>query len=243
MKEAPPKAVTLLSGGMDSTALLALVKSEGYDVTCLSVHYGQRHKKELEFAMATTRKLGIEHILIDLAGLAPLLEGSAISGSNPQAVPEGHYAAANMASTVVPNRNAILLSLAYALAITKKAKMVGVAVHAGDHAIYPDCRPGFILAFEQMETEAIDREIYGISAPHLYAPFLNLSKAEIVTKGDELGVPWIDTWSCYKGEEKHCGRCGTCVERIEAFKLAGVTDPTPYEDPEYALSVLAKEKK
>lgn len=240
MKEKLPRAVTLLSGGMDSTTLLALVRSEGYEVSCLSVHYGQRHKKELEYAMATTRKLGIEHRMLDLGEVLSIVGGSSLTSALP--VPEGHYTAANMAATVVPNRNAILLSLAYAYAITKDAKLVGVAVHAGDHAIYPDCRPEFINAFEQMEMQAIDREIYGMSAPHLYAPFLKMSKAEIVSKGEELGVPWADTWSCYQGQELHCGRCGTCVERIEAFRLAHVVDLTQYADKEFAEKVLTEKK-
>lgn len=239
-KEQPPRAIVLLSGGMDSTTLLYGVRSQGYEITALSVHYGQRHKKELEFAMGTTRKLGIDHRLIDLAFLGQL-GGSALTDSTP--VPEGHYTAANMAQTVVPNRNAILLSMAFALAISRQAKMVCTAVHAGDHAIYPDCRPEFILSFEEMERQAIDREIYGIAPPLLYAPYLKMTKAEICSQGQFLQVPWEDTWSCYQGEEIHCGRCGTCVERIEAFKLAKVVDPTRYEDQAFAEKVLEEEKK
>lgn len=230
----------LLSGGMDSTTLLYVLRDKGYTLSALSVHYGQRHKKELNFAMATTAKLGVDHHLVDASALTPMLKGSSLTDNIE--VPEGHYAADNMAATVVPNRNAILLSLAYALAITKQAEVVATAVHAGDHAIYPDCRPEFIAAFQAMENRAIDKAIYGMEAPALQTPFVHLTKAAIVQWGDELKVPWADTWSCYKGGEVHCGRCGTCVERIEAFKLARVEDPTPYSDKVFAKQVLSQER-
>lgn len=236
-----PVAVALLSGGMDSTTLVYYLKKQGYDVVCLSVHYGQKHKKELEYAMATTRRLGIEHKLIDFAGFATLLGPSAGSLTGTTAVPEGHYAAENMAQTVVPNRNAILLAAAYALATVREAKLVATAVHSGDHAIYPDCRPEFVEAFEAMEILALDPEIYHAPVPQLYAPFLLESKAAIAALGNELEVPWSDTWSCYKGGELHCGRCGTCVERIYSFNHSGVSDPTQYADRDFAIRVL-KEK-
>lgn len=235
-----PKAVVLFSGGMDSTTLLFDVISNGYQAIGLSVHYGQKHKVELVFAAAMTKKREIEHHVVDLAAIKGLIAGSALTGSGP--IPEGHYAAENMAQTVVPNRNAILLSLAYGLATSIKAAKVCTAVHAGDHAIYPDCRPGFIKAFEEMEQESITREIYGIRCPQLYAPFLNMSKADIVKHGASMEVPWEETWSCYNGDLSlgQCGRCGTCVERIEAFSLAGVLDPTRYQDKSFAEEVLAR---
>lgn len=234
-----PKAIVLLSGGMDSTTLLYTVLSQGYDAAVLSVHYGQRHKKELEYAMATTRQFGLEHKIIDLSALTPIISRSVLTSDSP--VPDGHYSELTMAQTVVPNRNAILLAIAFGFAITREAKMVATAVHAGDHFIYPDCRPEFVQAFEAMENVAIDRAIYGIPAPKLYAPFVMMTKAEICEKGQQLGVPWSNTWSCYKGGEIHCGTCGTCVERIEAFKIAKVEDPTQYEDIEGGMKIL-KEK-
>lgn len=233
-----PKAVVLLSGGMDSTTLLYSVRTAGYQAIGLSVAYGQRHSIELAFAQRLSGDLGIRHYIVDLENLKSYLSASALTGDIP--VPEGHYTADNMAQTVVPNRNAILLAIAFGFAVTEKAVKVCTAVHAGDHAIYPDCRPGFIKAFEAMQREAITREIYGIKCPDLYVPFLNMTKAQICKLGSDLGVPWERTWSCYNGTIPHCGRCGTCVERIEAFRLAGVSDPTQYQDTEFADRVLLK---
>lgn len=234
-----PRAVVLLSGGMDSTTLLYSILRDGYEVHALSVLYGQRHRKELEYAISTTRRLGVDHRILDLSSLGALLEGSSLTDSR-LSIPHGHYTAANMAQTVVPNRNAFLLAAAYAWAISLRAVRVGAAMHAGDHAIYPDCRQEFITAFEEMEKTAVDREISGMAAPKLYAPFIFLVKAEIVKHGAEMGVQFQETWSCYEGGEIHCGKCGTCVERIEAFKLAGVEDPTQYLDLAYAEKVLEK---
>jgi 7-cyano-7-deazaguanine synthase len=232
-----PKAVVLLSGGMDSTTLVHLLQDEGYLPYALSIKYGQRHSIELDYAYQTVQGLGIPHQIIDIKDVKELIGTSALTRNEIQ-VPEGHYAAENMAVTVVPNRNAFLLSIAYGWAVSLKAVKVCTAVHKGDHAIYPDCRPEFIKAFEEMERTAITREIYGIKCPDLYAPFVHLSKAEICAIGAVLDVDWRNTWSCYQGGTKHCGRCGTCVERIEAFKLAGVVDPTEYLDSDFAATVL-----
>lgn len=236
-----PKVVVLLSGGMDSTTLLYHMIDQQYEPVALSIHYGQRHAIELYYAKTLTHDLGIRHEVLDLMNLRELLRGSSLTSDIP--VPEGHYAADNMAATVVPNRNAILLAIAYGFATSIKAKKVCTAVHAGDHAIYPDCRPEFIKAFEDMERTAITREIYGISSPSMYAPFLHLSKAGIAALGDTLKVPWSRTWSCYQGSKtgevtSHCGRCGTCVERIWALHEAGIDDPTEYQDKEYAKGLL-----
>jgi 7-cyano-7-deazaguanine synthase len=141
-------------------------------------------------------------------------------------VPHGHYAAPNMAITVVPNRNAILLSISYGVAVAEGAEVVATGVHAGDHFVYPDCRPEFIKAFDEMQKTAV--EGFGDGLLRLYAPFVEWSKADIVATGARLDVPYADTWSCYEGGEVHCGECGTCVERREAFQLAGVQDPTIY---------------
>ncbi len=132
-----------------------------------------------------------------------------------------------MAITVVPNRNALMLSVAYAVAVAEKAQVVAIGVHAGDHFIYPDCRPEFITSYDTMQRIATE----GFGDPHLRleAPFLHLGKHQIVQLGTTLQVPYADTWSCYKGEERHCGTCGTCFERKEAFEFAGIPDPTEYE--------------
>ena len=218
------KAIAIVSGGMDSVTLAYLLASQGHDLHLLSFDYGQRHVKELEYARRCAADLGAEHTVIDLSTLTPLLRGSALTDDID--VPEGHYAAPNMRLTVVPNRNAIMLAIAYAAAGAEGAGIVATGVHAGDHPIYPDCRPEFIKAFDEMERHATDG--HAVEGLHLYAPFVNMSKADIVAVGAALFVPYANTWSCYKGDTVHCGVCGTCVERREAFKISGVTDPTIY---------------
>lgn len=218
------KAIAIVSGGMDSVTLAYLLASQGHDLHLLSFNYGQRHIKELEYARRCAADLGAAHTVIDLSALTPLLKGSALIDDID--VPEGHYAAPNMRLTVVPNRNAIMLAIAYAAAVAEGAGIVATGVHAGDHPIYPDCRPEFIAAFDRMERHATDG--YAADGLHLYAPFVTMTKAEIVALGAALLVPYDKTWSCYKGDTAHCGVCGTCVERREAFQLAGVDDPTLY---------------
>lgn len=220
-----PKAVAIVSGGLDSVTLAYVLHAQGYDLHLLSFDYGQRHKKELDYAILCAERLGASYDIVDLSGLAKLLTGSALTDDIP--VPDGHYAAPTMAITVVPNRNAIMLSIAYGAAVAQKAELVAIGVHGGDHFIYPDCRPGFIAAFDQMEKLAT--EGFADEKLHLSAPFLHLGKHNIVEQGAKLGVPYAETWSCYKGGEQHCGVCGTCYERREAFELAGVPDPTSYE--------------
>jgi 7-cyano-7-deazaguanine synthase len=215
------KVVLIYSGGLDSTVLLYHLMAEGHSVSSLSVHYGQRHAKELACAAAIAKRLGMRHEVADLRGVAGLLAGSSLTSPDIP-VPEGHYAEENMKATVVPNRNMILLALAAGWAISEKADAIAYAAHSGDHAIYPDCRAEFADAM---------RLAIGLADWHkvdLVRPFVSLTKADIVRRGAQLSVPFADTWSCYKGGELHCGRCGTCIERREAFHLAGVTDPTPY---------------
>ena len=217
--------VTTLSGGLDSVTLAHELVAEGFDVVGLSFHYGQRHAKELESAARCAERLGAAHHVVDLRSVGALLTGSALTDAS-VAVPEGHYTHESMAATVVPNRNAIMLSVAVGVAVAQGAEAVATAVHAGDHAIYPDCRPAFI---EAIQHEArIANEGFIADGFQVLAPFLHLSKDEIVRRGSALGVPFGETWSCYLGDELHCGRCGTCVERREAFDLAGVPDPTRY---------------
>ncbi len=217
------KAVVLLSGGLDSSVLLYDLQRRGYDVLPLAVNYGQRHGVEI-FAAADVASSAARALRVaDLSALRPLLAGSSQTDDDVP-VPDGHYTDPSMRATVVPNRNMLLLSVATAYAVSMEAKMVAYAAHAGDHPIYPDCRPQFIARL----ADAIELCHYEGQTPVLHAPFAHLPKAEIVRRGAELGVLFALTWSCYKGGARHCGTCGTCVERKEAFQLAGVDDPTPY---------------
>jgi 7-cyano-7-deazaguanine synthase len=211
---------------MDSVTLAYLLNSDGYQLHLLSVDYGQRHKKEIDYARRCAERLGASFDVADVSSVGRLLSGSALT--HDIEVPHGHYAAENMAVTVVPNRNAIMLSIAYGVAVARKAALVACAMHAGDHYVYPDCRPQFVEAFDAMQRQAVDG--FGDPNLRLYAPFIYMTKAEIVEIGTSLNVPYEDTWSCYEGRELHCGLCGTCNERKEAFRLANVPDPTEYQE-------------
>lgn len=223
----PTRAVALHSGGLDSTVMLYHLTDLGYDVLPISIYYGQRHARELYYADKICSRLGKKFRSVDMVELKRVLAGSGSSQIDDVEVPEGHYAEDNMAITVVPNRNMVLLSIAEAYAIANRATRVAYAAHAGDHAQYPDCRPEFIAAMDK----AI--QLCDHRPATLLAPFYDWSKADIVRRGAELNVPFDLTWSCYKGEERHCGRCGTCVERAEAFYIAKVDDPTKYDDKYY----------
>lgn len=213
------KAVVLLSGGLDSATLLAHLLAAGHDCRALSVDYGQRHRRELDAAASVARHFGAPHEVVALP--ASLLAGSALTtGGGP--VPHGHYADPTMRATVVPARNTVLLALAAAVAVREGCGAVALANHAGDHPVYPDCRPEFVAAFAGV-LALCDYEPVG-----LLAPFAARSKADVVRRGAELAVPFGLTWSCYEGAALHCGKCGTCVERLEAFRVASVDDPTEY---------------
>jgi len=220
-----PKAVVVISGGMDSTTALYKAIADGYEVYGISFNYGQRHKKELDYAAKICSELGIPHEIVDLQNITKLIDNSSLTGDIE--VPEGHYAQENMKITVVPNRNMIMYSIAVGYAVNLKAEAVFVGVHAGDHFIYPDCRPQFIEALDVASN--IGNEGFANKKFRIIAPFVHIGKHDIVKIGANLGVPYEWTWSCYKGEQKHCGKCGTCVERKEAFQLAQVDDPTEYE--------------
>lgn len=218
------KTVLIYSGGLDSTVLLAHLLNEGRELYALTINYGQRHAREIESA---TRICGLTpalkaHRVLDLSGIKPLLAGSSQTDES-VAVPHGHYTDETMKLTVVPNRNMLLLATAAAWAISLKADTIAYAAHAGDHAIYPDCRPEFVDAMQSALALA-DWHVLQIERP-----FITLTKADIVKRGSELGAFMAESWSCYEGKDKHCGRCGTCVERIEAFRLAGVVDRTQYK--------------
>jgi 7-cyano-7-deazaguanine synthase len=217
------KCVLIYSGGLDSTVALCWLRNEGYEVIALSCDYGQRHVTEIAAAEKMCRKFGVKHKVADLKGISEFLAGSSQT-SREIAVPHGHYADENMKKTVVPNRNMIMLSVATAWAIQEKAIAVAFGAHNGDHAIYPDCRPEFSKAMGQ----AI--RLCDWHAMELLRPFINKTKTEIVSMGSALDVPMEETWSCYEGNEFHCGKCGTCVERREAFAMSGVHDKTIYRE-------------
>lgn len=239
----PTSVIVILSGGLDSTTLLYYLLDRGYEVPCaVSFNYGQRHKKELEFAAHTCLKLGIEHVVIDLHK-SGFTEAIAVSGSSlvsDTEVPEGHYAADNMKATIVPNRNMVMLAIASSIAVARNADCVATGVHAGDHFIYPDCRPKFINRMSQAVT--VGNEGFGMEMG-IIAPFSSIMKEDIAFEALRVDVPLYDTWSCYKGGEVHCGKCGTCVERLEAIDGAlkkwhdagGIQkyDYTKYEDNEF----------
>ncbi|MCK5932299.1 MAG: 7-cyano-7-deazaguanine synthase QueC [Fulvimarina manganoxydans] len=221
------------SGGLDSVSLAHILASKGNLARIVSFDYGQRHRKELEFARAAAERLSVNFHLVDLSRLGAALTGSALTDAID--VPDGHYAEETMRVTIVPNRNAIMLTIAFGIAAAKGDDTVAAAVHGGDHFIYPDCRPEFTDAFAAMQRAALD----GYAEIALHVPFVHRTKADIVREGARAETPFAETWSCYKGGDRHCGRCGTCVERREAFHLAGVDDPTSYEDPDYWRAAIS----
>ena len=216
------KAVVLFSGGLDSTVLVHHLLQEKADLKLLSIDYGQRHHKEIISSTQIAESLGVPHFVLSLPSLGQLLGGSALTDQE-ISLPEGHYAEESMKATVVPNRNMILLSLAAGHAISLKYDTVAYATHAGDHTIYPDCRPEFADSMAHALTLA------DWSSINLLRPFVHWSKADLVRHGKKIGVPFEKTWSCYAGGDVHCGKCGTCVERKEAFELVGLSDPTQYK--------------
>ena len=224
------RAVVITSGGLDSTILAHLIAQDYHEVHLLSFDYGQRHKKELTFASKTADRLDCDWTKVNLRGVTELLTGSSLTDSS-VTVPDGHYAEDTMKTTVVPNRNMMMLSVAIACAVAENAKVVVAGMHAGDHFIYPDCRPEFAKLLNDAAQSG--NEGFAALGFHLEFPFIHQGKDEIVKVGDRLGVPFAETWSCYKGGRKHCGTCGTCVERQEAFYLAGVEDPTEYVNSEF----------
>jgi len=217
---------------MDSTALAYQMREQFDELICLSINYAQRHVKELDYAHRTAAALEAEWLVVNIPGWGALADS--VLTQEGDAIPHGHYAEESMIKTVVPFRNPIMLGIAMSIASSRKADAIAIAVHAGDHFVYPDCRPDFITAFREMSVKALE----GLHHPRLLAPFLYISKTDIVEVGERFKVPWHQTWSCYEGESIHCGRCGTCTERLEAFAEAGVKDlGTPYTDTEYWKTV------
>jgi 7-cyano-7-deazaguanine synthase len=216
---------------LDSVTLAHLLAHDGDELHLMSCDYGQRHVKELSFAKLCAARLHARHDVVDLRAYGRLLSGSSLTDDI--AVPHGHYAEESMRITVVPNRNSIMLALAYGVAVAQKADRVAFGAHGGDHFIYPDCRPAFVEAFEAAERLANA----GFAEVALYTPFIRQTKADIVTIGSRIGVPFAVTWSCYEGGDVHCGRCGTCVERKHAFRDAAASDPTTYSDAAFGLDL------
>lgn len=218
-------ALIVVSGGMDSTTMLYEYAQE--IALAVTFDYGANHgPKEIPLARMHCERLGIPHLVIPMDFMQHHFRSSLLSGA--EAIPEGSYDDANMRSTVVPFRNGIMLAIACGLAESRGLKRLMLANHAGDHAIYPDCRPGFIQAMSQ----AMQNGTYeGIK---IFAPYTGISKADIARHGKRLGIDYSETYSCYKGREKHCGKCGTCRERREALREAGIVDTTEYEcdDPQ-----------
>jgi 7-cyano-7-deazaguanine synthase len=215
------KVVVLLSGGMDSVSALYDAKQKHEVVGAISFDYGSKHNhKEIPFAAYHSGKFNIEHQVIHLDFVGELFKSDLLKSGGQ--IPDGHYEEETMKSTVVPFRNGIMLSISAGFAESRDAEGLVIAAHAGDHAIYPDCREEFMKSM----ADAISIGTYaGIK---LLRPFITMTKAEIAARGHALGVDFAQTWSCYKGAPVHCGTCGTCVERREAFMLAGVVDPTVY---------------
>lgn len=215
------KVAVLVSGGMDSVAALYEAKETHEVVAALSFDYGSKHNhKEIPFARHHAEELGIPHQVIELGFINELFTSDLLQSGGD--IPEGHYEESNMKATVVPFRNGIMLSIAAGFAESRGADGLVIAAHSGDHAIYPDCREEFMKAMG----EAIQLGTYEEIA--LIRPFISMRKEDIAARGAELGVDFGQTWSCYKGGDIHCGKCGTCVERREAFQIAGIPDPTEY---------------
>lgn len=213
--------ILVLSGGMDSTTML-------YDyrdriAVAVTFDYGSNHnRREADCARYNCEKLGIEYVEIPLEFMHAYFKSSLLAGAD--AIPEGHYAADNMKSTVVPFRNGIMLAIACGLAASRGLRHVMIANHGGDHTIYPDCRPEFIDNMSRAMGYGTFENIT------ILAPYTDITKGDIARIGKRLGVDYSHTYSCYKGGEKHCGKCGTCVERKEAMQEAGIEDPTVYEE-------------
>lgn len=212
------KTLVILSGGLDSTTLFYYLRSLGHDVSAVGFYYGQRHRKELDAAALTCDKFGIAYPIVNLKHLGGMLKGNSQT-DKAVAVPHGHYEAENMKLTVVPNRNMVMLAAAGAVAIANGCNAIAYGAHAGDHAIYPDCRPAFV----QKMREAL--ALCDWNPLQLLTPFVAWTKGDIVKAGIVLGVPYEQTWTCYAGGTNPCGLCGACIERAEAFACAGAVDP------------------
>ena len=214
------KIIVVYSGGLDSFTLLNEAIRSGKDVSALSFDYGQKHNKELHFVEKFCAQESIDSKIVDVSSIKELFQGSSLTDEID--IPKGHYEDDSMKSTVVPNRNMILISLALGYAVTKGAEEVWFGAHAGDHAIYPDCRPEFV---EKMDSVA---RIANYSPIAIKAPYITMSKTEILAIGLNMQLDYGLTWTCYEGKDLACGSCGACHERLESFAANNVIDPIKY---------------
>jgi len=215
------KVVVLVSGGMDSVTALYHAAREHEVVAGLSFNYGSKHNhKELPLAAWHCKELGVPHQVVPLSFMDDLFKSDLLKSGGE--VPEGHYEAANMKQTVVPFRNGIMMAIAAGFAESIEATGLVIAAHSGDHAIYPDCREDFMRPMAEAITAGTYADVQVLRS------FIDQRKEDIAARGAALGVDFSQTWSCYKGGDLHCGKCGTCVERKEAFEIAGLEDPTVY---------------
>lgn len=214
-------SILIYSGGLDSTTMLYEYRER--IAMAISFDYGSNHNgKEIKCADLHCERLGITHVVIPLDFMRRYFRSSLLDGA--EAIPEGHYEDDNMRSTVVPFRNGIMLSVAVGMAESNELQYVMMANHGGDHTIYPDCRPEFVGAFDAAAQAGT------FNGVRLLSPYVNMTKADIARRGKQLGIDYSETWSCYKGGDVHCGRCGTCIERREALAEAGIEDHTVYEE-------------
>ena len=216
------EAIVVISGGLDSTVLAYWLHKLNYKLTAISFNYGQRHSKELQCAKTTCRKLNIEHNIINISAVFKQFDSaSALLNINTK-IPESHYTHSSQKATVVPNRNMIMLAIAIGFAEERKIPAVYYAAHKNDTTIYPDCRERFVRRLSQASREGTYTNV------RVQAPFCNKYKSDLVKLGVKLKIPFRDTWSCYTGVEVACGKCGTCRERLEAFKKNNMWDPVTY---------------
>ncbi len=215
------KVVVIYSGGMDSFTVLHRALREGKAPYALTFDYGQRHKKEIDYAARVCDSLNVPHKVVDISAINQLIGGSALTSDIE--VPAGHYEEPSMKQTVVPNRNMILLSMAVGYAVSLEAEKVYYGAHSGDHAIYPDCRPEFVQRMNDV------CGIANYTPVEIVTPYLDVSKTAILTDGLNMGLDYGQTWTCYNGREKACGSCGACQERLEAFRDNQAEDPLEYE--------------
>ena len=232
--------IVLLSGGMDSSTLLAEAVQRFDKVRTLTFDYNQRHRREIDSAKAVAEYYNVSNFVVDVTHINNLLQGSALT-SSAVSVPKGHYEETSMKATVVPGRNTILLSIAAGHAASLGFSHISFAAHAGDHAIYPDCRADYVDAMQRVLS------FFHYAPVSIWAPFLYSTKIDLIREGTKLGVPYQLTWTCYdpQGKDRACGKCGSCTERIEAFFMNNLVDPIPYEEgwevaSNYAMAILKR---